>query len=153
MSVRASANPPAAPPKVAGPTSVSVHSFSVGADTTLLHCSTAERPRMELEFSLGRGSSDNSYLVRGPVALALVDVPEAHFAAPFVAALGSKVPEFLVLTHFSPRYQEGEGAPSMRDIENEARAVYGGQLFLARDFDRYQLGRDGQLSLISGRSA
>ena len=59
----------------------------------------------------------------------------------------------LVLTHFSPRYQEGEGAPSMRDIENEARAVYGGQLFLARDFDRYQLGRDGQLSLISGRSA
>jgi len=58
---------------------------------------------MELEFSLGRGSSDNSYLVRGPVALALVDVPEAHFAAPFVAALGSKVPEFLVLTHFSPR--------------------------------------------------
>jgi hypothetical protein len=26
--------------------------------------------------------------------------------------------------------------------------VYGGQLFLARDFDRYQLDRQGQLSLI-----
>ena len=101
-SVRAS-SVPAAPPKPAGPTDVSVHPFVVGADTTLLHCSTAERPRMETEFSLGRGSSDNCYLVRGPVALALVDVPEAHFAAPFVAAVGARVPEFLVLTHFSPR--------------------------------------------------
>jgi ribonuclease Z len=34
----------------------------------------------------------------------------------------------------------------MQEIENEARAVYGGQLFLARDFDRYQLDRQGTLS-------
>jgi ribonuclease Z len=63
-----------------------------------------------------------------------------------LAASEAGVPN-LVLTHFSPRYQEGEGSPSMRDIENEAREVYHGQLFLARDFDRYQLDRDGQLAL------
>jgi ribonuclease Z len=55
----------------------------------------------------------------------------------------------LVLTHFSPRYQEGEGSPSIKDIENEARDVYAGQLFLARDFDRYLLDRQGQLSLVA----
>ena len=63
-----------------------------------------------------------------------------------LAASEAGVPN-LVLTHFSPRYQEGEGSPSMRDIENEAREVYKGQLFLSRDFDRYQLDRDGQLTL------
>jgi ribonuclease Z len=65
-----------------------------------------------------------------------------------LAAAGAGVPN-LVLTHFSPRYQEGEGSPSIKEIETEAREVYGGQLFLARDFDRYQLDRDGRLSLLS----
>jgi ribonuclease Z len=65
-----------------------------------------------------------------------------------LAAAAAGVPN-LVLTHFSPRYQEGEGSPSMKDIENEAREVYGGQLFLARDFDRYQLDRQGQLMLLA----
>jgi ribonuclease Z len=64
------------------------------------------------------------------------------------AAAAAGVPN-LVLTHFSPRYQEGDGAPSIREIEAEARAVYGGQLFLARDFDRYQLDRDGRLALAA----
>jgi ribonuclease Z len=64
-----------------------------------------------------------------------------------LAAAQAGVPN-LVLTHFSPRYQEGEGTPSMRDIENEARDVYQGQLILARDFDRYVLDRQGQLSLV-----
>jgi ribonuclease Z len=64
------------------------------------------------------------------------------------AAAAAGVPN-LVLTHFSPRYQEGEGSPSIREIEDEARAVYGGQLFLARDFDRYQLDRSGQLGLCT----
>jgi ribonuclease Z len=63
-----------------------------------------------------------------------------------LAAARAAVPN-LVLTHFSPRYQEGAGSPSMRDIEEEAREVYPGRLFLARDFDRYQLDRQGQLSL------
>ena len=52
----------------------------------------------------------------------------------------------LVLTHFSPRYQDGEGPLSMGALEAEARAVYDGHLFLARDFDRYVLDRDGTLA-------
>ena len=64
-----------------------------------------------------------------------------------LAAARAGVPN-LVLTHFSPRYQEGDASPSIMDIEQEAREVYGGQLFLARDFDRYQLDRHGQLGLV-----
>jgi ribonuclease Z len=61
-----------------------------------------------------------------------------------MAALAS-VPN-LVLTHFSPRYQEGDGPLSIAALEAEARGVYGGRLFLARDFDRYVLGGDGELA-------
>ncbi len=62
------------------------------------------------------------------------------------AAAAAGVPN-LVLTHFSPRYQDGEGTPSIREVEDEARAAYDGELFLARDFDRYQLDRQGRLAL------
>jgi ribonuclease Z len=60
------------------------------------------------------------------------------------AAQEAGVPN-LVLTHFSPRYQD-QGPLTMAAIEEEARAVYKGKLFLARDFERYLLDRAGVLS-------
>ncbi|TFW34389.1 ribonuclease Z [Massilia horti] len=55
----------------------------------------------------------------------------------------------LVLTHFSPRYQEQAESPSIADIEAEARAAYTGKLFLANDFERYVLDRAGNLAKAS----
>ena len=57
----------------------------------------------------------------------------------------------LVLTHFSPRYLDrpGNGPLSLDDIEREARAHYHGTLALARDLDRYELGKDGMLRLAT----
>lgn len=52
----------------------------------------------------------------------------------------------LVLTHFSPRYQDG-GPQPLSLIEAEARAEYGGSLLMARDLDRYVLDRSGALRL------
>lgn len=52
----------------------------------------------------------------------------------------------LVLTHFSPRYQEGGPLP-LSLLEAEARAQYGGHLLLARDLDHYVLDRSGALRL------
>lgn len=52
----------------------------------------------------------------------------------------------LVLTHFSPRYQDGGPLP-LSLIEDEAREQYSGQLLLARDLDHYVLDRDGALRL------
>ena len=64
------------------------------------------------------------------------------------AATAAGVPN-LVLTHFSPRYQDAErkegSGLTMRDIETEARAEYAGRLFLARDLERFVLDRQGVL--------
>jgi ribonuclease Z len=46
----------------------------------------------------------------------------------------------LILTHFSPRYDNAEG---MKELEAEARLSYSGQLFLARDLASYELRADG----------
>ena len=50
----------------------------------------------------------------------------------------------LVLTHFSPRYQE-HGALPLSLLEDEARAHYSDTLILARDLDHYVLERSGAL--------
>ncbi len=75
-----------------------------------------------------------------------------HSSAAMVARFAQEagVPN-LVLTHFSPRYQDrpGHGPLSLEDIESEARAHYQGTLALARDLDRYELGKDGVLRLAS----
>lgn len=60
----------------------------------------------------------------------------------------------LLLTHFSARYQaDARRTPSLADLRAEATAHYGGRLFLAEDFARYRLGRDGQLNLIGPDAA
>jgi ribonuclease Z len=73
-----------------------------------------------------------------------------HSSAAMVARFARQagVPN-LVLTHFSPRYLDkpGNGQLSLDDIEGEARAHYEGTLALARDLDRYELGKDGVLRL------
>ncbi len=57
---------------------------------------------------------------------------------------------YLVLTHFSSRYQSGPGgAPHINQLAAEAMQHYRGQLFLARDFDTYRLGKDLSLSCLT----
>jgi len=71
-----------------------------------------------------------------------------HSSAHMVAAMASDIAlPNLVLTHFSPRYHE------LGEIEREARAAYGGKLFLARDLDRYALDRHGELELMPAHPA
>lgn len=71
----------------------------------------------------------------------------ARMVAQFAAQAGVAQ---LLLTHFSPRYldQPRPGLPAAADIEAEARAHYGGTLFLARDLARYRLDRQGTLTAI-----
>jgi ribonuclease Z len=73
-------------------------------------------------------------------------VPQ-HSSAKQVAQFASDAKiRNLVLTHFSARYQEQKGKLSLSDIESEARAVYEGELFLAKDLERYVLDRHGVLT-------
>jgi ribonuclease Z len=68
-----------------------------------------------------------------------------HSTAAQVAAFAQKAgTPSLVLTHFSARYQNTPGrGSSIEDIRAEAIESYQGQLFLAEDFLRLRIGRDG----------
>ena len=65
----------------------------------------------------------------------------AQFAA--AAALPN-----LILTHFSARYHHAEG---MAELAAEARQFYHGTLYLARDFDTYELDAEGTLTLRASK--
>jgi ribonuclease Z len=70
-----------------------------------------------------------------------------HSSARRVAAFAQEAGiRTLVLTHFSPRYQDQHGAFSLEQVEAEARSVYDGTLFLANDLERYVLDKQGCLA-------
>ncbi|MDK2125840.1 ribonuclease Z [Parachitinimonas caeni] len=72
-----------------------------------------------------------------------------HCSAERIARFASQVglPN-LVLTHFSPRYQDSADATtSIEEIRQEAAAHYHGRLSLACDYASYRLDRDGVLSV------
>ena len=59
----------------------------------------------------------------------------------------------LVLTHFSARYHtQATGKGSIEALRHEAQRNYSGRLFLANDFDRFQLTKDGTLEQINDQS-
>jgi len=73
-----------------------------------------------------------------------------HSSALKVARLAqaAQIPH-LVLTHYSPRYQdEGAAGLSLSDLEAEARAAYDGDLHLAHDFDHFHLDKQGQFRVV-----
>lgn len=112
------------------------------------------------------GDNDTPQLLAEVIPGVDVLVHEATFTEPVIERTGqtyghstaaaiarfaatSGVPN-LVLTHFSARYQANpQRSPSIDDIREEARAHYGGQLILARDLQRYHLGRDGRLEPVA----
>jgi ribonuclease Z len=74
-----------------------------------------------------------------------------HCAAARIAEFAEAVAlPNLVLTHFSPRYQENIAKPPfIADIGAEAAARYRGNLWLAEDFARYRLAKSKQFSVLS----
>lgn len=69
-----------------------------------------------------------------------------HSSAQAVARFASerRLPN-LILTHFSPRYDNPEG---LAEVEADARQAYDGRLFLANDFARYELDAHGIVSYL-----
>ncbi len=105
------------------------------------------------------GDNDNPSLLTEAAKQANVLIHEATYTE-YVAEKVGKIPQHsdakrvakfanhisipnLILTHFSPRYQDNG---SIKEIENEARNFYEGNLFLAHDFDHFYLKVDGSLT-------
>ena len=115
------------------------------------------------------GDNDTPTLLSEAAKQADVLVHEATFTEPVIArthetyghSTAAKIAAFaehagvrnLVLSHFSARYQDNpRRSPSIEDVREEARAVYSGELILARDLHRYHLGRDGKLEPVGMRA-
>lgn len=106
------------------------------------------------------GDNDNPALLESACAGADVLVHEATYTEAVLQKVGpgpqhssvERITRFaasvnvpnLVLTHFSPRYDNPEG---MAEIQAEARQHYSNTLHLARDFDNYEL-NDGVLAKL-----
>lgn len=119
-------------------------------------------PRRRRKIVIG-GDNDTPALLAGQARQADVLVHEATYTQEVLDKVGPapqhssalKVAQFaqeagvgnLVLTHFSPRYQDGDGPLSLTALETEARSRYDGRLFMARDLERYVLDRQGILEL------
>ena len=127
-------------------------------------------PRQPRKIIIG-GDNDTPELLAAEAQAADVLVHEATYTEAGLARVGpgprhsaaARVARFasgagirnLVLTHFSPRYQDSreKGGPALADIEEEARAAYQGRLFLASDLARYSLDRQGRLSRAESNAA
>ena len=108
-----------------------------------------DRPELLLDACQGAQVLVHEATYTQPVAMAAGD-QFGHSTAAQVAmfAQQAELPN-LVLTHFSARYQAGQKrGHSIDDVRQEAAEHYQGQLFLARDFLRMTLSKDGVLSPV-----
>eukprot|EP00271_Cylindrocystis_brebissonii_P010301 TRINITY_DN26466_c0_g1_i1.p1 TRINITY_DN26466_c0_g1~~TRINITY_DN26466_c0_g1_i1.p1 ORF type:complete len:789 (-),score=133.43 TRINITY_DN26466_c0_g1_i1:533-2827(-) len=81
-------------------------------NTSSLRGRSYERLKFEIEYGLKRGTTENTYLIRGSEGMALVDVPDAAFRDAFVTALVAAEKELgsnlthIILGHLSPKRVE-----------------------------------------------
>lgn len=138
-----------------------------GSDVTLpdgrvLHARDYRLPPRKRRKVIVGGDNDSPELLADEARTADVLIHEATYTTDILHKVGpwpqhssaKQVAQFasdariknLVLTHFSPRYQEQDSARPLSELDTEARAVYNGNLFLASDFERYILNRQGHLA-------
>ena len=108
------------------------------------------------------GDNDQPHLLKSAAMDCDVLMHESTFTAEIAEKVGPQsqhsyaqlVAEFaeqahikhLILTHFSARYLDySDAVNSINDIENEAKKYFSGTLFLARDFDCFELDSNGEL--------
>jgi len=72
-------------------------------DVSMVRCVCRERLKFEVEYGMQRGSTDNSYVVAGDKATALLDLPDKSFAQVFAQSLDCGSIHFIVLGHLSPK--------------------------------------------------
>lgn len=136
------------------------------ADGAVLNCEEFLLPGRAPRKIIVCGDNDDPQLLRDCCRDADVLIHEATYTADIAAKVGAgpqhssaaavaayaqaAALKNLVLTHFSSRYRDDKSAsPSIKDIEDEARNHYRGNLFIANDFDRFFLNREHGWSKIA----
>jgi len=79
---------------------------NVAADTTTIRSLDWDRDRFDIEFALERGTTYNSYVIRGSEKVAIVDTSHEKFESLFFEALDKEVDyatvAYLVVSHTEP---------------------------------------------------
>ena len=82
-----------------------VQSLPIAADTIALRSRSWNRLRFEIEYALEKGTTANSYLIRGN-QIALIDPPGESFKDAFLKALAEEIDpnliDYIVLGHTNP---------------------------------------------------
>lgn len=82
-----------------------VQILPIASDTMVLRSRSWERLRFEIEYALEKGTTANSYLIRGN-QIALIDPPGGSFTEKFVTALKGEIDpheiDYIVLGHVNP---------------------------------------------------
>lgn len=82
-----------------------VQVLPIAADTTALRSRSWNRLRFEIEYALEKGTTANSYLIRGN-QIALIDPPGESFSEKFIEALKQEIDpndiDYIVLGHTNP---------------------------------------------------
>ncbi|MEL6779824.1 MAG: diflavin flavoprotein [Cyanobacteria bacterium J06597_16] len=82
-----------------------VQVLPVAADTIAMRSRSWERLRFEIEYALEKGTTANSYLIRGNL-VALIDPPGGSFTAVFLEALKAEIDpndiDYIILGHINP---------------------------------------------------
>jgi flavorubredoxin/flavin reductase (DIM6/NTAB) family NADH-FMN oxidoreductase RutF len=83
--------------------------YPIAPDTTVLRSRTWERLKFEIEYGLARGTTANSFIIKGDKKT-LIDPPGSSFTDVFIAGLDSrfnvKLIEYVILGHINPNRGE-----------------------------------------------
>jgi flavorubredoxin len=86
-----------------------VQNLAIAADTEVLRSRSWNRLRFEVEYALERGTTANSYVIRGD-RTALLDPPGASFTEIFLASLTDAIDltrvDYIILGHVNPNRVE-----------------------------------------------
>ena len=108
-----------------------VQVLPIAADTFVLRSRSWNRLRFEIEYALEKGTTANSYLIRGN-QIALIDPPGASFKDAFLVALAEEIDphliDYIILGHTNPNRIEtlkalSELAPQSKIVCSNPAAI------------------------------
>jgi len=106
----------------------------VAKDTTTIRSLDWDRDRFDIEFALERGTTYNSYIIKGAEKTALVDTSHEKFSGLFMDALNKEVDyanlDYLIVSHTEPDHSGliGEVIARAKAAGNEDLTVVGSKV-------------------------
>ncbi len=83
-----------------------VQVLPIAADTFVLRSRSWDRLRFEIEYALEKGTTANTYLIKGNL-IALIDPPGESFSEIFIEALKKEIDphaiDYIILGHTNPK--------------------------------------------------